>query len=175
MDTTEIIFALSIAMVYPFFFNKLTNKVVKNADLNTFTACEGIPRHINQPSQQRRLDNSFYGGFNMDYTPEYKKCQKETQKKIDEAQLHKHLMLIALALIGIVLSSVIQTKSTKLGVGLGGILTLITALFMYWHKYNETGRLAILGSSLLFLMYFSVRLYKIDSIANILSFEFGTK
>ena len=180
MDTTEIIFALAIATVYPFFFNKLANKLTKNDELSTYDTCKDIKMFEDTQEQQprkRQLTNNFYvmNNFGGEYTPEYKRCQEETQKKIDDAQLHKHLMLIAISLIGIILSSIIQTKSTKFGVGLGGVFTLIIALTMYWHKYNETARLGILGASLVMLVYLSVRLYKIDSVANILSFEFGTK
>ena len=181
MDTTEIIFALAIALIYPFFFNKLSNKITKNDDLNVYDSCKNIPMFVENSEQQQKpqkkpMRNGFYlMDYQRDPTPEYKKCQDEVQKKIDDAELHKHLMLIAVALIGIILSSIIQTKSTKFGVGLGGVFTLIIALTMYWHKYNETARLGILGASLVMLVYLSVRLYKIDSVANILSFEFGTK
>lgn len=84
-------------------------------------------------------------------------------------------MLIVIALIAIVLTSVIQTKSTKFGVGLGGVFTLIFALTFYWYRYNENAKLAVLGLSLLFVVLLSVRLYKLNNITDIFSFEFGTK
>jgi len=172
LDTTEMMFALAIAFIFPFFFTKLANKLTKYDD-------------IDKSCNYGLSDYSYFYNFNeqnpkvteeqQKTREEQKRCENERKGKLDKAEFHKHLVLLAVALTAIVISSAIQTKSTKFGVGLGGVFTLIIALVVYWHKYNETSRLVILGLSLLFIMYFSVRLYKIDSIANIFSFEFGTK
>ena len=135
--------------------------------------------------------SSFYitnsRGFRQSETPEEtpeekeknkirKECLKEKEKKLDEANFKQHVILIVIAFIGILATSMIQTHSTKLGVGLGGIFTLIIALFMYWHKYNETAKLGVLGVSLALLLFLSVRLYKMNSIVDIFSLsEFGNR
>lgn len=161
MDSTELVFALAIAMLFPFFFNKLSNRVTGYDDISTM--CDSLyPSfyRIREPNEPKT---------------EYDTCLEEKDKKLKDAEFHKHLVLIAVALIGLVISGVIQTKSTKVGVGLGSIITLIMALFMYWHRYNETYKLIVLGLSLLFVMYFSVRLYRINSIEDIFTVEYGTK
>lgn len=161
MDSTELVFSLAIAMLFPFFFNKLSNRVTGYDDISNM--CDS-------------LTPNFYRIRDQDEPQtEYDQCIEEKNKKIKDAEFHKHLVLIAVALIGLVLSGIIQTKSTKLGVGLGSIITLIMALFMYWHRYNETYKLIVLGLSLMFVMYFSVRLYRINSIEDIFTVEFGTK
>ena len=156
MESTEIIFALAIAILYPFFFNKLANKVTNYDEIRD--ACK---------------DFQMYTPGTFDFTAEYKECDNERTKKLNEAEFNKHLILLGVALTGIILSSIIQTKSTKAGVGFGGIFTLIIALMFYWHKYNETTKLIVLGASLLFVIYFSIRLYKVDSIADIFTFNLG--
>ncbi len=163
MDSTEMMFSLAIAMLFPFFFNKLANKVSGYDDINRM--CDSI-----RPSW-----NLNYSQDNKEEKTKYEICTDEREKKLSEAEFHKHLILIAVALIGLVISGVIQTKSTKVGVGIGSIITLIMALLFYWHRYNETYKLIVLGLSLLFVMYFSVRLYKINSPADIFTIEFGTK
>ena len=170
LDTTEIMFALAIACIFPFFFTKLANKVTRydeidkscNYGMGDYTYFYDVGE-IKMTEEQQKTK------------AEQRQCEADRKDKLDKAEFHKHLVLLAVALIAIVLTSAIQTKSTKFGVGLGGVFTLIIALFLYWHKYNETSRLVVLGLSLLFVVYFSVRLYKIDSIANIFSFEIGTK
>ena len=157
MDTTEIVFALAIASVYPFFFSKLTNKLVGYDNVNNM--CGEAYRSFYVSTDKKKGNN----------------CFNERDEKLKSVELHKHLVLIAFALIALVISSFIQTKSTKLGVGFGGVLTLIVALFGYWHRYGETSRLVALGVSLLFLIFFSVRLYKIESMADIFSIELNTK
>jgi hypothetical protein len=69
----------------------------------------------------------------------------------------------------------IKQPSTKIGVGAGGLILLITALTIYWRKYNETGKLSVLGISLAVVIYLSIRLYMVKSIADVFSFELGTK
>lgn len=154
MDYTEIIFAIAITLIYPCFFVKLSNKLSGYDETN----CYGL------------LENT-----ESEHMEKYNKCTEDKSKNNDSSEFKKHLILLAVALIGIILSSIIQTKSTKLGIGIGSIFTLITALALYWHKYNETSRLVVLGSSLAFVIYLSARLYKVDHIADIFAFEFGTK
>lgn len=154
MDYTEIIFTTAIALIYPCFFVKLANKLAGYDETNCYNLLE------NEESE---------------HMEKYNKCTEDKLKNDDTTQFHKHLILLAVSLIGIILSSIIQTKSTKLGIGLGSIFTLITALVLYWHKYNETSRLVVLGSSLAFVIYLSARLYKVDHVADVFAFEFGTK
>ncbi len=167
MDTTEIVFAIAIAILYPFFFNKLANQVTNLNKIKDM--CKDVQMYEKPANNDGRM---YIMG---DMTNEYKACNDERKEQLEKAEFHKHLFLLAMALIGLVLSSFIQTKSTKLGVGLGGVLTLITALSLYWHRYNESTKLIVLGLNLLFVMYFSVRLYKLDSVADIFSIELGTK
>lgn len=163
MDSTEIMFSMAIAALFPFFFSKVADKLTGYNDISTM--CD-------------KYAPSFYSVDNLQNNSsnnEYNKCAEEREQKLKDAEFNKHLMLVVIALIGLILSAVIQTKSTKLGVGLGSVITLIVALFLFWHRYNETSKIVVLGLSLLFVMYFSVRLYKIQDASDIFTIEFGTK
>lgn len=161
LDTTELMFSLAIALLYPFFFFKAVNKVT---GYNTVTdMCSNIKYNWDDKSDLTETNKK------------YNACMTTKEDKLKKVELHKHIMLIVIALIAIVLTSVIQTKSTKFGVGLGGVFTLIFALTFYWYRYNENAKLAVLGLSLLFVVFMSVRLYKLNNITDIFSFEFGTK
>jgi hypothetical protein len=128
MDTTEILFAATIALIYPFFFNKLTDKIVET------------------------------GG---------------ADKKAVE--FNKHVILVLIGMMGVFSACFVQTHSTKLGLGLGGILTLMTAFMMYWSKYNENMKLVILGVALAIFVYLSARLYSIKNIDDLFSFELSNR
>ena len=180
LDTTETIFSLAIAIIYPFFFSKLTTKLTKYDEVNEM--CDHYDSSI------RYGYGYMYPGFNkgnkeesesaeqIAKKEEFEKCEKEKKVRLDQVNFNRHIMLIVIAFLGIIGSSAIQTQSTKLGVGLGGVLTLILALFLYWHKYGENSKLIILGLSFALLMYLSVKLYKMESAADLFSLiEFGSK
>lgn len=172
LDTTETIFSLAIAIIYPFFFNKLTNLLVKHDEISSM--CDDI-----YPSNlfvfNSNLDSMSQQAMN-EKQKKYDICQKERTIKLDDANFKSHIMLIVIAFIGIIGSSAIQTHSTKVGVGLGGVFTLISALLMYWYKYNESVKLMILGFSLLMLIFLSIKLYALQNVADLFSLiEFGSK
>ena len=173
LDTTEIIFSIAIAIVYPFFFTKLTSKILNYEDVSNM--CDNYnmyPYYIGSsfrpavPKQETSEEDKI----------EAERCRKERETKLDDVKFKQHIMLIVIAFIGILATSAIQTNSTKVGVGIGGILTLIAALTMYWHKYNETAKLAVLGVSFVSLILLSVRLYNVRSLVDVFSLiEYGSK
>jgi hypothetical protein len=183
LDTTETIFSLAIAIVYPFFFSKLTSKVSKIDSINQM--CDHFDMNIKYGwnSSYINSNNSINDRLEKSEDPaviakreEYKKCEEDRKIKLDQAQYNQHIMLIAIAFFGILVSSAIQSSSTKVGVGLGGVLTLMVALFSYWHKYKENSKLVILGVGFVSLLYLSIKLYTLQSITDIFSLvEFGSK
>lgn len=147
MDMTEKIFAFAVVILYPFFFGKLTNYIMDNKKIDSM--CK----------------DSEYGT----------KCWEIKDNERQKIEFKKHIMLIIIAIIGIVLSGVVSVKSTKLGLGIGGLITLVYAMLMYWRHYDEGARVAILGASFLFVIWLSVRLYKVKNVADVFTMEYGTK
>jgi hypothetical protein len=157
MDTTEIIIAITIALIYPYFFHKLIDKVMGYDKVNDM------------------CDNVKYseGGFNE--SSEHKQCVASKKQQLDNMELKRHVTFLIVALLSILVSSMIRQKSTKVGVGMGGVFLLIIALCMYWSNYNETAKLVILGLSLVAVIYVSTKMYSVKSWTDIFSPEFGTK
>lgn len=152
MNTTEIIFAIAIAILHPWFFNKLASQIFGYNDINRM--CSGL----SWTDQKEELDQ----------------CQDQRESLLQPVELKVHITLLAIALTTIILSSFIQTKSTKVGLGFGGIILLIIAISSYWYKYNETVRLVLIGLSLVLMLFMSVKLYNADSVADIFSLkEYG--
>lgn len=150
MDITEVIMALAIAIIYPYFFSKLINKVLGYDQINSM--CDNIGEHS-----------------------DYKRCNNIKDQELDKIELSRHITFLVIALISILLCSMIRQRSTKLGIGIGGIILLIIAMSIYWRKYNETYKLIILGLALSAVVYTSVKLYTVGSIEDVFTFEFGTK
>lgn len=154
MDITEIILALAIAIIYPYFFHKLVDKVIGYDQISSM------------------CDKVKYDG---DEQSEYNRCNKIKDRELDSIELTRHITFLVIALASILLCSMIRQRSTKLGIGIGGIILLITAMTIYWRKYNETYKLIILGLALAAVVYISIKLYTVKSIDDIFTFEFGTK
>lgn len=176
MDTTEVIFSLAIAILYPFFFNKLTKQIVGYDKINEM--CDKYNKYSDFFVLNSWSTFDRHSEKKKEPTPEdiqAEKCRNERKELLDKAELHSHLFMIFVSLVGIFATSFVSTNSTKLGLGLGGVFSLIFTISMTWYKYGEMMKLIVLGLSLLFVLFFSVRLYNINSIANIFSFEFGTK
>lgn len=176
LDMTEFIFSVAIAIIYPFFFSKLTTKILKYDETQDMCSKYDTimypyytfyqPAQVSNPQSEEEKSKQI----------EADKCRQDMNVKLDDIKFKQHIMLIVIAFMGILATSVIQANSTKVGVGMGGILTLIVALTMYWHKYNETAKIGILGGSLLVLLFLSVRLYKVKNIVDIFSLiEYGSK
>lgn len=146
--SSEMIAGISIAIIYPFFMNKLVNKVTGYNDI--YEKC--YPSYIT-------LQNSFKG--------DAKKDSGECDKELKEVELKKHITLLAIGVATVVASTFIQTRSTKLGVGFGGIFTIMTALTLYWNKYGENEKLAVSGVCLMVVIILSARLYSIKNVGDI--------
>jgi hypothetical protein len=157
MDITEIILAVAIALIHPYFFTKLVDKVLGYDRISGM--CDGIK----------------FWDENMVENVAHKECTQHRDQELDKIELSRHITFLVIALLSILVSSMIRQKSTKLGLGLGGIILLITALTLYWRKYNEIAKLFILGIALVIVIYLSIRLYTVQSWADIFSLEFGTK
>ena len=154
MDITEIILALAIAIIYPYFFNKLIDRILGYDQINSM--CDNV---------------KYDSGDQSDY----KRCNDIKDRELDKIELSRHITFLVVALASILLCSMIRQRSTKLGIGIGGIILLIIAMSIYWRKYNETYKLIILGIALAAVVYISIKLYTVGSIEDVFTLEFGTK
>jgi hypothetical protein len=142
INTSEWIVGIPIAILIPFFFTKLVNKVSGYDD--KWSECHELKHD----------------------TPERKQCDAE----LDAIENKKQFALLGIAMATIIGSTFIQSRSTKMGVGFGGILTLITTLTLHWNKYGETEKLVILGLCLTVTIVLSMKIYNGKDISDMFSF-----
>lgn len=138
LATSEMIVSAPIAILTPFFFTKLVNKLSGYDD------------------EWEKCHDLKYG------TPERKACEQELEK----IELKKHIALLGIAMCTIVGSLFVQSKATKVGLGVGGVITLVLTLTLYWNKYDENKKLAILGICLAVVLALSTKIYKSKDISS---------
>lgn len=121
--------AVPIALLYPFFFNKLANVVfdMESANKN----CWDLPYKSAQG----------------------KACREERTEALAQVNTKKFVLLIIVGVLGLILSNYLSYSSSQMGIAVGSILTIATAVFMNWSNFNEVMKLAITGAAIIVLLY----------------------
>ena len=132
MDWINVFLILAIGFIQVFFSSKLSTKIFEE-------------------------NSKSCSDFKYD-TPEYKSCHKDyTQNKSDQ-DTKKFVFMMIVGIISLMIVYNLDANNTiRYGVGLGGLMTIIYALFMNWSSMNETIRLCVLGVSFVSLLYIGSR------------------
>ena len=158
----ESLFGIPIALLYPFFFSKAIDVFTDRSKISDM--CNGIPYSSNDNVQILGYDNASKN-------PEYIDCHDKKTVALNKLDTNKFIFLIVIGIFGIIIASMIQTKATKVGIGIGGIITIIYALLMYWSHINEKIKVVITGLGLVLLIYLSIKLYKTKSLVDLFQFD----
>jgi hypothetical protein len=79
---------------------------------------------------------------------------------LKKTEYRKHWMMLAAGLAGLFGSlMVFAPGAAQVGIGWGGVITLIIAAVTHWHAYNETQKLFISGGSLAGITFFASRFF----------------
>lgn len=146
---SELVISSTIALLYPFFFYKLTDYATRDARLNI-----------------KCWDSNDVAGRTNCY--DMQKPLKENQRFI------LSMTMLLIGILTIAASGFIKTPSTKLGLGLAGLFCVIYAIIWNWGTYQELVKILILGLSLIVLFMLSIRLYSVDNISDIFVPDYGT-
>jgi len=153
-NTQQIAFVITISVLYAFFFNKLAY---------VFTG-----RH--------EIDNMCHYGlyyYNEKTSPEEReerdKCIKERTEMSDSANSKEFVIRMLAGVLGVGLSGAIKNPIVRNGVSLGGLFSILNAIFLYWGHMNEMTKLGVTGSSLVFLIYASVRFINGKNLTQLLT------
>lgn len=163
MDMTETLFGITLAILYPTFFNKFTNYIYRDDELENLKCY------------------NKHGWSFLDYhdtnvgNSEQDACVKRREELENRFDFRKHISMLVFAIIGMIMSGMLNGSAPKLGVGLGGFITLFLALGMYWNRYKEQQKLVILGMTFVFILWLSMRLYTVQSIVDVFKWDFGTR
>lgn len=163
MVATETMFAIAIGILYPWFFYKFIDYYTYDEILNK--SCMLQNDYENELPQKYPFIHSNLG---ID-----EKCQNKKTAYRDKREFTINVFLITVGILTLAGSGFINTPSTKLGLGLAGILCIFYATLFYWTKYKEFTKLIILGIALLVVVILSVRLYKLDNVADLFVPDYG--
>jgi hypothetical protein len=136
--------AFGIAVLYSMFAHRLINHASGYVQAKDMCSDSYIP-----PSGSR-------GSWNMSENDDRSDCYKRQALKLKEVEFRRHWMLNAVAVAGFAVSmSMGSNQSAKLGIGLGSVLTLLTAVFLNWSTYLEWHKMVITGGCLAAALFVS--------------------
>jgi hypothetical protein len=161
----EALFGIPIALLYPFFFTKSIDVFTDRSVIDDM--CKDIPYSLDNVVQVLDYNNNNKNNKN----PEYSTCYNERRIKLGKLDTTKFIMLMVIGILGIIAGGMIKTKATKIGIGLGGIITIIYAISMYWNHIDEKVKVIVTGSGLALLIYLSIKLYQAKSFVDLFQFN----
>lgn len=127
-------FSVGIAVLYGAFFYKAAQ---------FYTDRDGI--------------SNICSGKNYDGYKNYNQCYKDNNidLRLKEADNKIFYALIVIGIIGIILGTVLQKNVISVGIGMGGLLTIMIAILYNWNNMDEKLKLVVLGSGLISLIGFA--------------------
>ncbi len=139
--------SVAIAILYSFFFHKLTSYVTKSHEVFDMCREQNVAGVLTSDGFQRDKGKSD-------------ECWRERDALMKKVDFKKHWMLLMFGLAGLVGSlTLFAAGPSQVGIGWGGVLCLVLAITCHWRKYNESEKLMIVGGSLAAVVMFSNRLF----------------
>jgi hypothetical protein len=156
MFTKELLFAIPIAILYPFFWNKGIDVMYGLTELhNEKDACYD---KFNGGKKYSFIDD-YGSSLKKETNPNLQPCLDEYSAKINRVKYHRYLILLAVGVITLVMSHYVKSEATQLGLAIGGIITIFYATFAYWNKMNEKMKFGATGAGLAVLIYYSYKFF----------------
>lgn len=133
MNIVQYIIALTIAILYPFFWHKLSDAIVRKyvGDTDCKYPYSLILNDGEKPSAK-------------DDEKEYKKCQT----RIKYMESVRFIVLLIVAVIGIFISMAFEEKAITVGLSIGGLISALVAVTLYWNNMGEITKVTTIGASL---------------------------
>jgi len=161
MNFADYSIALPIAILYPFFFGKLSDVMTER--LKNQKMCDGITYSIAcdpkvEKCKKSNLEFIIQGEKELetkDYrkpNPEREICDNKKQALLDYSDTVRFIILIVAGLLAIFAGAYISHMGVKVGLGLAGMLTLLYASWIYWGNMNEHLKLFMIGFALFTLL-----------------------
>jgi len=112
-----LLFGILIALLYYFSFDKAIDIFTSRS--TTTNMCMNIPYLL--------LDED---NVNTHENPEFTSCFNFRKNELAKLDKNKFIFLMVIGIFGIIIASMIQPKAIKIGVGIGGITSIIAAILM---------------------------------------------
>lgn len=100
----------------------------------------------------------FWFKFATEYTGYNQINRRDSARRedLDRAEYKIHGCLFVVGLLSIFASTGTLNRPLSVGIGVGGVVSLVTAIFYRWEKYTEIEQLLISGVSLATIIIFTL-------------------
>ena len=162
MLNLNIFISIAIAILYPFFFNKLSSLVIKDDKVKKK---HEVMKYINVKTGKKYsylpiggLDVTKDGYDQNDYqiTDEY----NENEERLANMNTKRFYILLTSGVVSVIVGALLTNQVASLGISFGGIIVILYATYLYWSNINEYMKLGLTGVSIVALI---VTAYKFNS------------
>lgn len=159
MKTSGVIIGITIAVLYPYFFNKLVSTIYSKSEVDEmcknfdcFQFCNGYKCPF---PGEKDFNQEMYDKYQK-CTEDSRKCREEQQKKYAEIDNKKFYYLIFAGIAGLAVGYNMKDEYLQFGLSLGGFISIMFAIYTNWGNLEEMQKLVLTGVSLVSLIFILV-------------------
>lgn len=155
----QIIFSFAIAILYVFFFNKLSQLITKddtiqdNYKMKKYVQKSTGKKFSYIPYTAYETNGQTYNENDFEISEEY----KENEKKLEKQNNKRFYILLITGVVGIVISAMLKNSVVSMGVSIGSIMLILYSTYLYWSNINEYMKLGLIAVSIGALIYTSYK------------------
>ena len=170
----QIIFSFAIAILYVFFFNKLSQLITKDDTIqDKYTMKKYVQKSTGKkftyiPYTAYGTGGKSYDEKDFEITKEY----KENEKKLEKQNNKRFYVLLITGVVGVVISAMLKNNVVSMGVSIGSIMLILYSTYLYWSNINEYMKLGLIAVSIGALIYTSYKFvpsFGLKSLTNALT------
>ena len=90
----------------------------------------------------------------------YKECNDAYNVARSDYERNVFMILVALGIAGIMLSSTLANQTVGSGAALAGLGSLLVASMRYWDMMNDRGRVLVLAAGVVALLWYAMKKFK---------------
>lgn len=152
----NIFISIAIAILYPFFFNKLSSliikddKVKKKHEVLKYINVKTGKKYNYLPTGGFILDNKQeeYNANDYQITDEY----TENEERLANINTKRFYILLTSGVVSVIIGTLLTNQVASLGISFGGIIVILYATYLYWYNINEYMKLGLTGVSIIALI-----------------------
>ena len=156
----QLIISFAIAMLYSFFFSKLSSLIIKD---ETIKDKYKIMKYVQKSTGKKftylpysgslSANGQTYDEKDFEITEEYKK----NEEKIESQNTKRFYILLITGVVGIIVSAMISNSTVSMGLSIGSVMLTLYATYLHWSNINEYMKLGLIAVSIGALVYTSYK------------------
>jgi hypothetical protein len=162
--------SFAIAMLYSFFFSKLSSLIVKD---DTVKDKYKVMKYVQKSTGKKYTYIPYTGSLSasgqtydekdFEITQEY----KDNEAKIEKQNTKRFYILLITGVVGIIVSAMISNTTVSMGLSIGSVMLTLYATYLHWSNINEYMKLGLIAVSIGALIYTSYKFVPSFSFQNL--------